>query len=77
MADFLFDRFGFDQTSKTVVHSTLAKQLIQTNLTGCQPYSDTKCSLIQQSDLSKIVMGLGTANQSGLSQHSVAFHLPK
>ena len=27
MADLLFDCFGFDQTSKTVVHSTSAKQL--------------------------------------------------
>ena len=27
MADLLFDWFGFDQTSKTVVHSTFAKQL--------------------------------------------------
>ena len=27
MAHLLFDWFGFDQTSKTVVHSTEAKQL--------------------------------------------------
>ena len=27
MADFLFDWFGFDQTSKTVDNSTKAKQL--------------------------------------------------
>ena len=27
MIDLLFDRFGFDQTSKTVVNSTKAKQL--------------------------------------------------
>ena len=27
MADLLFDWFGFDHTSKTVVHSTQAKQL--------------------------------------------------
>ena len=26
-AELLFDLFGFDQTSKTVIHSTLAKQL--------------------------------------------------
>ena len=30
-ADLLFDWFGFDQTMKTVVHSTLAKQQLNPN----------------------------------------------
>ena len=34
MADLLFDWFGFDQTSKTVVHLTEAKQLNPSNISN-------------------------------------------
>ena len=41
MADLLFDRFGFDKTSKSVVHSTKPKKRNPNKKTGGQTYSDT------------------------------------
>ena len=38
-------KFGFDQISKIVVHSTKAKQLIPNKINGGQPYSDTSPSV--------------------------------
>ena len=39
--DLVFDWFGFDQTSKSAVDLTYAKQLNPSSKTGGQPYSDS------------------------------------